>query len=345
MARLSLRELSERIGKLVSYNALAKYENGEMMPGGTVLAAIAAALNQPLDFFFRSRQVQLADINFRKRLKLPIDEEEAIIEASRDFFERYAEVEELLGCAIPFINPFPSKETVTSEEGAERLARELRAPEMWNLGGDPLPNVHELIELHGIKLFEAPTKDEAFDGFSGSADGEPIVVVASWLDRNLPRKRMTEVHELAHILLRVPANLERRVRERIMNRFAGAFLLPAESFQKMFGGERSTIALGELIQIKAFFGVSIMAIMKRAEQLDLITPATFKRFCIFANQQKWRTVGEPGDETYCGDETHSRFRQLVFRAVAENNMSSTRGAALLNMTLEEFRGKFQQLFS
>jgi Zn-dependent peptidase ImmA (M78 family)/DNA-binding XRE family transcriptional regulator len=344
MAQLSLRELSEAIGNKVSYNALSKYEKGEMMPGGEVLAAIAAALKQPADFFFRAFCVELVNINFRKRMKLAASEEESIVEKARDFFERYSEIEQLLGCAIPYEPPFQPKNIVLDEDSAEAMADELRQ-EHWNLGSDPLPNIHELLELHGIKVHEAQTSDEAFDGFSGKANDQPVVVIASWLDRNLPRKRMTEVHELAHVVLNVPDSLQGRDLERIINRFAGALLLPKDSFVKMFGDSRQTISLGELIQIKAYFGVSIMAIMKRAEQLQLISPAIYKRFCIFANQQKWRVVGEPGDDKYRGDESHSRFRQIVFRAVAEGAISSSRGAAYLKIGLDEFRGEFQQIFS
>jgi Zn-dependent peptidase ImmA (M78 family)/transcriptional regulator with XRE-family HTH domain len=345
MARLSLRELSEAIGNKVSYNALSKYEKGEMMPGGEVLAAVASALKQPLDFFFRSHRVELANINFRKRLKLPVSEEESIVEMARDFFERYSEVEQLLGCGVTYEPPFGPRETVETEARAEEMAELLRGPSKWNLGSDPLPNVHELLELHGLKVYEARTKDEAFDGFSGMANGSPVVVIAGWLNRNLPRKRMTEAHELAHVVLRIPNKVPTREMERIVSRFAGALLLPQESFEKMFGRNRQTISLGELIQIKAFFGVSIMAIMKRAEQLGLISPAVYKRFCIFANQQRWRANGEPGDDKYRGDESHGRFRQIVFRAVAEGLISSSRGAAYLQVTLDEFRGEFKQLFA
>lgn len=345
MARLSLRELSDAIGNKVSYNALSKYEKGEMMPGGEVLAAIADALKQPLDFFFRTFHVDLVDINFRKRLKLAASEEEAIVEKARDFFERYCEVEELLGCKTLYDRPFAAHETVNAEADAEEMANLLRGPDRWNLGSDPLPNIHELLELHGIKVHEAQTQDDAFDGLSGKANGNPVVVIAGWLNKNLPRKRMTEVHELAHVVLPISTSLPTREKERIVNRFAGALLLPADSFVKMFGGERQTISLGELIEIKAFFGVSIMAIMKRAEQLQLISPAFYKRFCIFANQQKWRTDGEPGDSKYRGNESHSRFRKIVFRAVADGVISSSRGAAYLKISLDEFRGEFQQLFS
>ncbi len=343
MAKLSLREVEAKIGNLVSYNALSKYEKGEMMPRGEVLASIAGALQQPADFFFRPFRLQLSDVNFRKRVKLSASEEAAIIAKATDFFERYFEVEELIGCQIPFVPPLRHIGKVSKEEEAEEAAIKLR--EEWNLGGDPLPNIHEMLELKGIKLHEAKTRDEAFDGFSGETNGAPVVVVAAWLNDNLPRKRMTEAHELAHIVLPLEGGLSTKECEKLINRFAGAFLLPRDTFRTIFGENRHTISLGELIQIKAYFGVSIMAIMKRASQLGLINEAVYQRFWIIASKQGWRSKGEPGDDKYSGDETHCRFRQLVFRAVAEGVISSSKGAALLQVPLDEFRGEYRQLFA
>ena len=343
MAKMSLRELSAAMGGMVSYAAISKYEKGEMMPGGEVMAGLCSALKQPADFFFRSHRVELDDINFRKRVRLSTAEEKSIRERARDFFERYGEIEQLLGCAINYASLDEAKFDVHDLEGAERAAEQLR--EKWKLGDGPLPNVHELLEQHGIKVHEAQTDDEAFDGFSGLAGGKPIVVIARWLNANLPRKRMTEVHELAHIVLRLPTDMPKKEQEKIANRFAGAFMLPEVPFGKMFGENRGSVSLGELIAMKAFFGASIMAIMKRAEQLGMISHPVYERFCIVASKQHWRSDGEPGNEKYRGNESHGRFRQLVFRAVAEGVISSSRGAGFLQTDLDSFRNDFQQLFA
>ena len=345
MRKLSLRELAEAMGSKVSYNALAKYEKGEMMPSGEVLAAICSALNQPADFFFRGFTVDLEKVEFRKRSRLSVTEEKAIVEEARDFLERYGEIEELLHAKIDFKTPFEASNRALGPEGVEALADELRSAKHWNLGNDPLPNIHELLEFKGIKVYVAQTENQAFDGLSGKANASPVIVLAHWLESNLPRKRMTEVHELAHLIVPLDSDQPLREKERVISRFAGAFLLPKQPFEEMFGKNRQTISLGELIQIKAYFGASIMAIMKRGEQLGLVSSAVYQRFCMFVSQQQWRTVGEPGDAEYKGDETHSRFQQLVFRAVAEGIITSSRGAALLRIGLDEFRAQFQQLFA
>jgi len=121
-------------------------------------------------------------------------------------------------------------------------------------------------------------------------------------------------------------------------------LQPSKTFKPTFGKFRNKIGLSELIELKSVFGTSIMAIMKRAEQLNMITPQTFVHFCKFANQQGWRKKGVPGDERCTCDETPARFRQLVWRAVDEQQISLSKGAALLKQDLAGFRLELRDVF-
>lgn len=330
----SLRQLADKIGGLVSYNALAKYEHGEMNPNGTVLIALADALKQSVDFFSRPFTLQLQNVRFRKKSRLGASAERGFLEQAADYFERYREIEELLGDVRTFTPPFPGARVMKVED-AEAFADRLRAE--WELGLDRLPNSLQLLESHGIKVFELPTNDQQFDGLSAETDTGPVIVLASWLNGNRLRKRMTAIHELAHIVLKFPATFTETNEEAAVKIFAGAFLLPRKTFMEAFGRNRRSFSLSELIQLKLTFGVSIMAIMKRAQQLGLINDATYTRFCMAANQQGWRLKGEPGDELYTRPETYGRFRQLVYRAAAEDVIGLSRGATLLNQTLDNFR--------
>ncbi len=344
MEGYSLRSLSEKMDKLVSYNALDRYEKGVMMPSGEVLQALSRVLNRPMDFFFRSMELELKKIEFRKRSSLSKRAEQAILERSRDFFERYTEIEDLLGENISFENPLDTPYTDTPQK-AESQADNLR--QKWKLGSVPIPNIHELLEDNGIKVHEVETEDDRFDGFSADTDLGPVVVVSKKLDNNLLRKRMTLVHELAHIILDIPDSLSHKEKEAITSRFAGAILLPKDAFGREFGKHRDAISLGELIEMKFQFGASIWAIMYRARQLGWITEAVFKRFCSAAS--KWRSEKkEPGDDEYfdhgLSHETNSRFRQLVYRGVAEGEISVSKGADLLEISLGAFRKGFRELY-
>lgn len=340
MHGFSLRALSEATGSVVSHAALAKYESGVMHPGSEVLIALSKALNQSIDYFYRPFELEMSEVRFRKKTRLGVSAQKAILEKARDYFERYHEAEELADDVKRFKSPFAGK-VIKDASTAESMADELR--KAWRLGGDPLPNVQELMESHGIKVFEAEVEGTDFDGLSAETSVGPVVVLSRHLNSNLPRKRMTSTHELAHVVAEFEEGIDERVEEDFAKRFAGAFLLPQETFIPAFGKSRQKLSLGELIDLKARFGASIFAIMKRAEQLALISPSTFKQFCIFANTQHWRSNGEPGDDQYKGIEGDGRFRQLVLRAVAEEQISSSRGAALLGIPLTQFRREIQEV--
>lgn len=343
MESLSLRELSEAAGGEPSHTMISRYEKGESMPGGEIVAKLAMALKKSVDFFFSPYEVEFSELSFRKKAKLSVGERRAIEEKSRDFFSRYAEAEEIVGQKLTYQAPFEG-EVLTDVKEVEEFAERLRSSEYWDIGNNPVPNLHQLMESKGIKVHEVDTEDQNFDGFSGAANGDPIIVLAKWLDRNLPRKRMTAAHELGHVVLPIPEDLPEKQQEDLVKPFAGAFLLPKKSFIEMFGKQRSRVSLGELTDLKAYYGVSIMAIMYRASQLELISQASFKRFFMMANKAKWRSEGEPGDDSYSGEESHGRLRQLVFQGVAEGEMSSSKGAALLGKDLEEFRGAFKESY-
>lgn len=344
IAGLSLRELSEAMGGVPSHTMLARYEKGQTMPGGAVLARLAETLKQSVDFFFRSYEVQFSGLSFRRKTTLGVGRRQMIEEKARDFFARYLELEELLNARIPYQPPFPG-EVIARVEDVERFALALRS--RWNLGTDPIPNLQQFIELKGIKVHQVESDDPAFDGFSCEANGEPVIVVASWLGRHVPRKRMTLAHELGHVVLPVPEDLSETDQEKMVKPFASAFLMPAEHFEAMFGGRRSGISLGELLELKAYFGVSMMAIMYRACHLGLVSQAVFERFFIEAGKRGWRKreVGEPGDEQFKDTESHGRMRQMVLQCVAEGTVSSSRGAALLGLPLEQFRQIFKESFA
>ncbi len=341
MRGLSLRGLAEALRGTVSHSALAKYENGEMMPGSDLIGQLADALGQSPDFFFRPFTLQLKEVKFRKRTHLATKEKEAIREQAVEYFERYHEIEELLGEPRAFAGKLDTPPIKTPEQ-AEAAAGQLR--DEWQLGRDPLPNVVELLESRGIKVFEVDTGDDAFDGFYAWTEAGPVVVLASKLNSNLLRKRMTAVHELAHVILPMADALTEKEEEKLVNRFAGALLLPEETFVAQFGRARGAISLAELIELKTNFGASISAIMMRARQLELISEAVFLRFWK-RHGSTWRSEKkEPGDDRYRGNESHSRFRQLVHRAVAEDQISLSKGAALLNQSLGDFRRELQEVF-
>ena len=329
MAGMSLRDLVASTGDAVSHTAIDRYESGVMLPDSAILSKMATALKQPIDFFFRPLGVKLEGISFRKQSALGKKAEASLREFAADAVERLIEIEELSATAHPFKNPL-GKIKISTLDDAEKAAETLR--KVWELGSDAIPSVVELLERKGIKVVEIEAPP-TFSGLSAWANKDvPVIVLASWMEnKSVARKRLTALHELAHLLLDdlIPETLPRKERESIMDRFAGAVLIPQSTFREEFGAHRSSVFVSELIPLKCAYGISIAAIVKRAQQLGCISDSAYKWFQIRNKTQTWKTNGEPGDERYRGNEQCRRLEQLVLRALAEEQISQSKAAALL----------------
>jgi len=332
MSGFSMAALADKAGRAVTKQAISKYEKGLMNPGGDALVALSRALGVKSDYFFRAQKVSLGEFEFRKKSRLGRKEEERIKYRTLDFLERYLEIEDILGERAVFKNPL-SAPHVHKPEDAEKAAIEVRRK--WKLGEAPISNLMELLEDNGIRIHEIET-DDNFIGISAWADDIPIIAVRHQDD--LLRKRFTISHELGHILLKIDGKNDPKSREKLCHTFAGAFLLPEKVIKAELGKKRNKIALWELKKIKGIYGISIQAVMARARQLEIISEHAYRNFCINVNTQGWK-VNEPGE--YIGKEHANRFDQLVYRAAAEEIITFTRAAELLNLPLSEFRRAFQ----
>ena len=328
MAGMSMAALAQATGSKVSKQAISKYEKGQINPGSDILLAISRALNVKADYFFRSSRLKISGLAFRKKSKLRRKEEERIKYQTLDFLQKYLELEEILNLPHGFSNPV-SKRKIRSQEDIEQAVSEIR--EKWNLGDAPIQQLTELLEDKGFKILEVEASSE-FVGLSGYAEGMNIPVITVFKDGDCVRKRFTIAHELAHLLLDF-SDCEESSHEKLCHGFAGALLLPEQVIREEFGGKRQKITEWELKKLKGIYGISMQAIMARALTLGLISEYTFKMFRIYVSKHGWRK-DEPGE--YSGMEKANRFKQLVLHAAAEEIISYSKGAELLNLSLEEF---------
>jgi Zn-dependent peptidase ImmA (M78 family) len=84
--------------------------------------------------------------------------------------------------------------------------------------------------------------------------------------------------------------------------------------------------------------MSMQAIMARAFHLGIISENTYRMFNIYVNKHGWRK-SEPG--TYEGGEKANRFKQLVLHAAAEQIISFSKAAELLDMPLSDFEERIR----
>jgi len=127
--------------------------------------------------------------------------------------------------------------------------------------------------------------------------------------------------------------------EKLCFRFGGALLIPEATFRMALGDHRHNLAVQELISIKETYGISVHAIMARARNLGVISESRYRQFCISISKNKKEI--ELG--AYPGKEQANRFRQLLFRAAAEEIISMSKAANLANQKMAEFRQEFVAL--
>lgn len=329
---LSLRKLSDSLrvaGVEVSHAALGKYENGVMLPDSEKLIALCDVLGVEPDDFFRTETVKLEKVEFRKLAHFGQKKVDRIREEAVEFFERYLEIEAMLGIPrerlerIDFRDRDPNSPDWLEE--AEAVAEKIRSD--WSLGQIALPNVHELLESQGVKVKEVEA-DEGFDGFAGWAnDDTPVIVLAKSLNEDLPGKRLTALHELGHLIVDFPKTVSKKTFEAFCFRFAGAMLIPKDAMVRNLGDDRpGGISIYELQSIKEDWGISIAALMRRAKDLNIINQARYEQYCIRNRQFR---ITEPG--IWKGSETANRFRQLVIRALSQDVITRSKAAELLRI--------------
>jgi len=330
MHGLSLEGLAGKLQHRVSRQSLYKYEQGIMNPDDALLPYLCQCLQVPPDYFYREFTVNLGNIFFRKLEKLTATEQKVAIEKTRDFLERYLELESLLGVHVELHNPLMGKKPKDLID-VEGLALELR--NAFNLGHDPFGNVIELLEGLGIRVLELELHED-FSGMSTWVEGKiPVIVVNKVLDQKLYRKRFTVLHELGHLLLDIQEFPEKE-QERLCDAFAGALLLPSASLKEKIGDSRRNLLDRELLMLKQEFGISVRAVLYRAKQAGIISEHEFKEHMI-ALSKRYGKKDEPGE--YIGIEQANRFWHLLYRALAETVVSESKAAALAGMRLAEFR--------
>lgn len=328
MAGLSMEALAQATGAMVSKQAISKYEQGRINPSSDVLLALAKALDVKVDYFFRSSKQVISNLEFRKKSKLSRKEEDRIKYQSLDFLQKYIEIEKILN--LPHSADAPvKKRKILAPKDIEQVTQEIR--QNWNLGDAPVHQLTELLEDKGFKILEVDASDNFF-GLSGYAEGVGIPVITVFKTGDSVRKRFTIAHELAHLLLDF-SDCEKGKHEKLCHAFAGALLLPEKVIREELGDVRKKITEWELKKLKGIYGISMQAIMARAHNLGIISNQTYKSFNIYVNKRGWRKK-EPGH--YSGIEKANRFKQLVLHASAEQIISYSKGAELLNISLAEF---------
>lgn len=330
------REL-EAINKKISRQALHTYETGEICPDDDKLIALSMVLKVPVDYFYREVKFVIEEPRFRKLNKMPAREVTKIIEYTKDQVERFLELEDAMGLSCEFKDPLTSSELdkVETFDHIEYAANEVR--KYWDLGAAPIHNIVELMEDYNIKIIGLNV-DEDFDGMQTKVNKTiPVIVYNKNKEHKKDRLRLTLLHELGHLLLDI-GHLPHARQEQICYQFAAALLLPQGAINIEVGTKRKKLLIQELGHLKQHYGISIQAILFRLRDLKVISNTYFNQFYSYLRQMDW-IIDEPFN--YDGVEKSNRFDQLIYRALAEGNITMEKAASLRNQDIDTFKSDSQ----
>lgn len=334
MAGMSQQQLAAACG--VSKMAVSKYERDAMTPSSSVLLAMARALGASTAYLLRPDTLTLGNVEYRKRASLGKRALDSIKGSIHDQAERFLATIDLFPQPVvrEFAVPDALPRMVTSMEGIEDVAQQVR--DAWQLGHNPIASVTDELEARGIIVIVAVLGDvRGFDGLAAMAAGRPLIAVGdAWPG---DRQRFTLAHELGHLVLdgRLTPDIDV---EQACNRFAGAFLAPADAVVRALGGHRTFIESRELYELKHEFGLSMAAWVYRARDVGVISSDKATTLHRMFGKHGWKQR-EPGKPV--ASESPGLHERLVLRAHAEDLISTARAAELMGESTDAFRNRLQ----
>ncbi len=269
----NIAQLADAIN--VTRQAVWKYEQGEALPSETNLQKIIKVLDFPYEFFFKPIECSnIADgVVFYRSLKSSEASARSMIKVKCGWIgEVYLYLNEYLKMPVlnlPQLDLLVNKNELRDEE-IEELANIIRRH--WSIGIQPIDNLTYLAEKNGFVVSSVETTCQKTDGCSEYIKGIPVI----FLDKGLKsacRSRFSLAHEIAHLIMHGHITKDDIKDKKVLNRieheadrFAGAFLMPRDSFAR----DIRSVSLDYFLSIKRKWRVSIAAMIYRCKDLGLL---------------------------------------------------------------------------
>jgi Zn-dependent peptidase ImmA (M78 family)/DNA-binding XRE family transcriptional regulator len=288
---LSQVDLAREVGS-VRAASLSQFEQGHAKPAATTLYRLAVALQVPVTFFATPTRPDRAGTNngfFRSLRSTPPRERQRALaraELAREIVREIETIVRLPELDVPRAQPHVSESTGIQD--IERIADEIR--QRWNLPAGPVDDMVLQLERHGIVTTRFDVGHAKIDAFSVPFPDRPIVVLGA--DKDIrDRSRFDAAHELAHLVLHREDQAGSKIIETQAHQFAAAFLMPAKDIAHQLPSKADW---NHLIRLKAYWHVSIAALLKRARTLGVMSEPTYVQALKIMSVRGWRKT-EPGD--------------------------------------------------
>ncbi len=322
---LNMKELAKMCG--LTPMAVSNYESGKRKPDMEIINKLAVALDVHVVDFLASRNSSLVfdHREFRKHSVLTKTQQDYVRESVEEYFNRFFSAVDCLGGeSLPEPPKCNSINMVSDIEENAQLLR--RAFDLQKEG--PVEDLVGILENKGILIFELEIDNKHFSGMNGFVGRYPYIVINKIMRPE--RKRTAIVHELAHLMFIWDEDKESE-NEKLATAIAGAFLITENDLKRELGIRRTAITK-DMNMVCDEYGISMYLLVKRAEQVGILSKSLGKEFFIWANKVNFKQSELLHAKNY---KKPQLFKQLVFRAVNEEGVNIQRGAELLHIPVSE----------
>lgn len=252
------KEFANAIG--IEQGTLSKIENGLIENfSAEILNKVSFVLDYPEDFFYQDWNPIRIEGHYRRKVSESVKaykESKAKMTLAERHFNILTE-----HIDVPKAN-YPTWD-IDSDGSVSLCAKHLR--DFWRVPKGRIESVIELLETNGFVIIELDLGE--MSGFSSFSNlGIPLI----FLNKHLPadRFRLTAVHEAFHFILHHGQKISPD-RDIEKEAFEGAseFLVPLHEISHQL----SKLTLSKLADLKAYWKMSMQALLYKASKSELIT--------------------------------------------------------------------------
>lgn len=273
---LNKKALANRIG--VRPLTITRWELRQSEPTTENMDSIVTALKYPKAFFFGpDLDEPLSEItSFRSQESMAAATRDAALAAGTIGFHILGWIGERFD--LPTVN-LPDLSAFKDPEAASRALRQ-----EWALGEKPVANIIHILESKGVRVFSLAENTKTVNAYSlRRSDGTPCVFLNTY--KSAECSRFDAAHELAHLVLHQDGSVTGRQAEDQANAFASAFLMPKSD---VLGHLQRVQDLHSLMNAKARWRVSLVALTYRVHKLGIISDWKYRDFCIEISTKGYR---------------------------------------------------------
>ena len=271
-------------GAGLSQGYLSKVEHEQLTPSDDAIERIASALDWPAPFFFRTDRVYgfgTACMFHRKQASLSVHMLRSV----------QAKVNVLRIALAPLLREgardgarMPLMDVDAYPGGPPQIAQLVRAT--WQMPLGRVTNLTATLEERGCIVCRVDFGTRQLDAVSHwSPDIPPLFFVNASAPPD--RIRYSLAHELGHVVMHAVPTPDM---EQEANMFASEFLMPEREIKSSLGA----LDLARAAQLKAYWRVSIAALILRARDLEIISRQKASRLYVQLSSLGYRRV-EPVD--------------------------------------------------